>query len=323
MAEKPSNVDQWLERETPRVRKALERASRLVFLFAGLVVVGALVQHHASRQAARVFGNATYVIWDGYVAQAATVVDGIHDEPYLYVVYADRHAYGDFNRDGLKDAAVIVTESGGGTGNWYTLAFLINDGEKFVHRASRVLDDRAIINSMREKKGKVLIDMFVHQEGDCMAGPTKRVRNIYAYDGPDRWGEIERSPYQRIYTDGTRAFQEIYDTPVPAQIRETFDRTIQSHESCSEDGCAFTVLEGGKQVGIFTKKFIVVGLGPSDSGGISVTLVFEGSLVSFLLEMDDGGGGRYELRSMAELPGPLGDGFIRLLQNPAYQRYWL
>lgn len=28
MAEKPSNVDQWLERETPRVRKALESASR-------------------------------------------------------------------------------------------------------------------------------------------------------------------------------------------------------------------------------------------------------------------------------------------------------
>ena len=28
MAEKPSNVDRWLERETPRVRKALESASR-------------------------------------------------------------------------------------------------------------------------------------------------------------------------------------------------------------------------------------------------------------------------------------------------------
>ena len=28
MAEKPSNVDQWLERETPRIRKALESASK-------------------------------------------------------------------------------------------------------------------------------------------------------------------------------------------------------------------------------------------------------------------------------------------------------
>jgi hypothetical protein len=253
----------------------------------------------------------------------ATLVDGVHDEPYLYVEYADRYAYGDFNGDGLKDAAVIVTESGGGTGNWYVLAFLINDGEKFVHRASRVLDDRAIINSMREKNGKVLIDMFVHQQGDCMAGPTKRVRNTYVYEGPYRWGEVEKSPYQRIYTDGVQVFQEIYGTPIPARIRETFDRTLHAHDNCSADGCAFTVLDGGKPVGIFTKKFIVVGLGPSDTGGVSATLVFEGVLVPFSLEMDDRGGGRYELRNMAELPGPLGDGFIRLLQNPTYQRYWL
>ncbi|MBI3332805.1 MAG: hypothetical protein HYZ93_01795 [Candidatus Omnitrophica bacterium] len=280
-------------------------------------------QAWASRQAAQIFGNTTYVIGNKYATQEATLVDGVHDEPYLTVEYTDRYTYGDFNGDGLKDAAVIVTESGGGSGNWYVLAFLINDGEKFVHRASRVLDDRAIINSMREKNGKVLIDMFVHQKGDCMAGPTKRVRNTYAYEGPDRWGEVEGSPYQRIYTDGAGAFQEIYSTSIPVQIRETFDRTIHDRENCSEDGCAFTILDGGKQVGIFTKKFIVVGLGPSDSGGISATLVFEGSLVSFSLEMDDRGDGRVELRSMAELPGPMGDGFTRLLQNPAYQQYWL
>lgn len=298
-------------------------AAGFIFLLATLIALGLYSQAYASRQAARIFGNATYVMGNEYATQLATLVDGVHDEPYLTVEYADWYAYGDFNGDGFKDAAVIVTESGGGTGNWYILAFLINDGEKLVHRSSRVLDDRAIINSMREKNGKVLIDMFVHQEGDCRAGPTKRVRNLYAYEGPDRWGEIEGSAYQRIYTDGAQAFQEIYSTPVPVWIRETFDHTTHAHENCSEYGCAFTVLDGEKQVGIFTKKFIVVDLGPSDSGGIYATLVFEGALVPFSLEMDDRGGGRYELRKMAELPGPLGDGFTRLLQNPAYQRYWL
>ena len=156
-----------------------------------------------------------------------------------------------------------------------------------------------------------------------MAGPTQRVRNTYAYEGPDRWEKIEGSVYQRIYTDGAKAFQEIYSTPVPVQIRETFDRTVHDHQNCSEAGCAFTVLDGEKQVSIFTKKFIIVDSEPSDSGGIYATLVFEGALVSFLLEMDDLGGGKYELRKMVELPGPLGDGFIRLLQNPTYERYWL
>ena len=299
------------------------RLSRFLFLFAGLIVLDAFAQQQASRQAARIFGNATYVMWDGYAAQTTTLVDGIHDEPYLYVRYDGQYVYGDFNGDGVQDAAVILIENNGGTAEWYTLTFLIHDGETLVHRASRVLDDRAIINSMRETNGKVLVDMFVHQEGDCMAGPTKRVRNVYAYEGPDRWGEVEESPYQRIYTDGAKAFQEIYDTPIPAQIRETFDRTIHTHETCSVKGCAFLVLDGERPVSVFTKKFIVVNHGPDDSGGISATLVFDGVPVPFLLEMDERGGGRYELRNIAELPGLLGDGFVHQLQNPAYRRNWL
>ncbi len=299
------------------------RLTRLVFLSAGLIAIRAFSEKYASGQAARIFGNATYVMGNGYAAQVATLVNGVHDEPYLYVRYDDKYVYGDFNGDGLKDAAVIVMENNGGTAEWYTLAFLINDGERLVHRASRVLDDRAIINSMREKDGKVWVDMFVHQEGDCRAGPTKRVRNIYAYEGPDRWGEVEESAYQRIYADGLRAFQEMYDTSIPAQIRQTFDRTLHAHQACPADECAFIVLEGGKPVDIFTKKFILVDVGPDDSGAVSATLVFEGTSNPFLLRMDDTGGGTYELRTMTELPGLVGDGFVRQLQNAAYHRYWL
>lgn len=145
-----------------------------------------------------------------------------------------------------------------------------------MHRASRVLDDRALINSMREKNGKVLVDMFVHQKGDCMAGPTKRVSNTYAYEGPDRWGEVEKSVYQRLYTDGAEAFQEIDSTSLPVRIRETFDRTIHDHENCSADGCAFTVLEGGKPVSIFTKRFIVVGLAPETAAEFQRPLFSKG-----------------------------------------------
>ncbi|MBI3011811.1 MAG: hypothetical protein HYY58_04920 [Candidatus Omnitrophica bacterium] len=297
--------------------------SRIVCLLAGLVATCVFSEKYASGQAARIFRNATYLMGNEYGVQAATLVDGIHDEPYLYVRYGDQYVYGDFNGDGLKDAAVILMENNGGTAEWYALAFLINDGEKLVHRASRELDDRAVINSMREKDGKVWIDMFVHQDGDCMAGPTKRVRNVYTYDGPDRWGEIEESPYQRIYSDGSKAFQEIYGTPIPAQIRQAFDRTLHVHQTCSAGGCAFTVLDAGKPVGIFTKKFILVDVAPDGSSGVSATLVFEGASSPFLLRMDDTGGGTYELRTMAELPGLLGEGLVRQLQNPAYRRYWL
>ena len=308
------------------------RLTRLVFLSAGLIAISAFSEKDALGQAARIFGNTTYVMGDGHVSQAATLVNGIHDEPYLHVRYDNKYVYGDFDGDGLKDAAVIVIENNGGNADWYTLAFLINDGEKLVHKASRELDDRTIIHSMREKNGKVLIDMFVHQEGDCMAGPTKRVKYLYAYDGPDRWGEavpladrggsIFESSYQRIYADGVRVLQEIYNTPIPAQIRQTFDRTVRvDHDACSD--CAFTVLDGEKQVGIFTKKFIIVDLEPDGFGSVSTTLVFEGTSNPFLLWMDDIGGGRYELRNITELPEPLGEGFVHQLRNPAYRHYWL
>ena len=127
--------------------------------------------------------------------------------------------------------------------------------------------------------------------------------------------------YQQIYADGVRALQEIYDTPIPTQIRQTFDRTILDCGACSD--CAFTVLDGGERVSIFTKKFIIVGLEPDGFGDIVATLMFEGARHPFLLRMDNVGGGRPELRNMTELPEPLGEGFVHQLRNPAYRRYWL
>ena len=293
-----------------------------LLLLVSLVGIKTFPQKYASRQAARLFGNTTYVVGNEHGAQTVTMVNGVHDEPYLHVQYDDKYVYGDFNRDGLKDAAVILIENTGGNADWYTLAFLMNDGEKLIHKASRELDDRAIINSMREKNDNVLIDMFVHQEGDCMGGPTKRVRNIYSYDGPDNWRKIKESPYQRIYADGIRYLQGIYQTPFSLQIRKTFDQTVcVDHDSSLE--CVFTTPGEEKAGNIFSRKFIIVDLERDDVGSVTATLVFEGLPNPFLLWINDIGNGRHELRKIAELPGSLGEGFTQQLQNPSYQRYWM
>ena len=143
----------------------------------------------ASNEANKIFGNMTYFFDDGPTLEgkaAAKLVSGEHEEPYLNVYYENKYVYGDFNHDGLKDAAVIITENTGGNADWYTLAFLINDGTKLVHKASIDLDDRAIIHSIREKNGKVFIDMYVHGPDDSRGGPTKRVKNLYQYVDPDK-----------------------------------------------------------------------------------------------------------------------------------------
>lgn len=143
----------------------------------------------ATDKANKIFGNMVYFFDDGPALQqrtAAKLVNGEHEEPYFNVYYEHKYVYGDFNHDGLKDAAVIITENTGGNSDWYTLAFLINDGMKLVHKASFILDDRAIINSLREKNGKVFIDMYVHNPDDSRGGPTKRVKNLYQYVDPDK-----------------------------------------------------------------------------------------------------------------------------------------
>ena len=135
------------------------------------------------------FGRMNYFTDSPESAQKITVVNGygVVKDRLLHVslCYEGNYIYGDFNRDGLKDAAVIIWGGQSSTACYGYLAFLINDGKQLVHRVSYFLEDRATINSMKEHNGKVVIDMFVHQDGDCMAGPTRRVKNVYDYLCPD------------------------------------------------------------------------------------------------------------------------------------------
>ena len=168
----------------------LKRFGIGVCIVLGLIFCAVLLLEHQSRIAAhKLFGNMTYMTDSPYIVEKVTLINGkrvtrngrLHHSMY----YEGRYIYGDFNRDGLKDAAVVIAQSEGGTGHFLELAFLINDGRRLVHRVSHYLGDRVIVNSVKERDSKVTIDMFVHQEGDSMGGPTKRVRNVYDYLNPD------------------------------------------------------------------------------------------------------------------------------------------
>lgn len=160
------------------------RLNHLVLFFCAIFF---LCGFTSNKEAAQVFGNMTYYLRNEKHTEDVTLKNGKFYKRYCWdVFYDNRCVYGDFNHDGLRDAAVIIVVNyGGGNTNDYILAFLINDGHKLIHKASRYLDNWAIINSLKEKNGKVLVDMFVHQKGDCNAGPSKRVRNVYEYLGPE------------------------------------------------------------------------------------------------------------------------------------------
>ena len=128
-----------------------------------------------------------------YIAEKVTLANGYrvvwNGRLHISLTYEGQYVYGDFNHDGLEDAAVLIMENEGGSGCFRSLAFLMNDGTKLVHQKSGYLGDRVIINSLKERNGNVVVDMFIHKETNCRAGPTKRVKKVYEYGGPEVWVE--------------------------------------------------------------------------------------------------------------------------------------
>jgi hypothetical protein len=137
------------------------------------------------RQAAEIFGNMTYYVGNEHSSESVTLVDSLYRSAFLNVFYENKFVYGDFNHDGLKDAAVILEKNSGGSAYVLSLNFLINDGKKLVHKAFRKLEDGSDVNKISQRNGKVLIDMYIRQKNDWARYPLKRVKNVYKYTGAD------------------------------------------------------------------------------------------------------------------------------------------
>jgi len=149
----------------------------------------ALFGYQATAAANKRFANMTYQTSCPYLAEKITLVNGhgvVWDGiAHVSIDYEGRYVYGDFNHDGLNDAAAVITESQGGSDDERFLAFLMNDGMRLVHRRSAYLGDSAIIKSVTAHGDRVVVDMLIHQPGDCQAGPTKHVVKAYEYSEPD------------------------------------------------------------------------------------------------------------------------------------------
>ncbi|MBI2104536.1 MAG: hypothetical protein HYT90_02990 [Candidatus Omnitrophica bacterium] len=124
------------------------------------------------------------------------------------------------------------------------------------------------------------------------------------------------------FGDGVTELQEIYTTPIPAEIRRNFDRTIRIHDTCPE--CHLGVLDGEKFIGLYTKKFLVVGVSPNSFGGVWAVIAVEGEpRDAYRLWLYDVENDEYDLRSIEELPEFLEEKLVRQLLSPEYRQYWL
>ena len=264
----------------------------------------------AAAELDKIFGNRTYFTTSSDVPRL-NLIDGSRTAWYgrlhISLNYEGHFVFGDFNRDGLRDAAVVVVENEGGNLDDYSLAFLIHDGKELIHRRSVHLGFWSIINSVKEHAGKVVIDMFVHQEGDCNAGSTKRVRRMVDYLdlGPGTLVPVPQTEDASLeadlrYVDRNQEIQTICDTGIPSKIREVFAR---------EDNA------------LFTRRFMVIEMAPTGPGGFQAILVFEGVLRPlrvWFTALEN----RYVLRSAESLPIFLDDILLDETRSLAYERFW-
>lgn len=288
--------------------KFKETAIAVMVLLIGCFIFPSESQARVSEK--KFLGNLTYFTGNRDVPKL-NLIDGSRTAWYGHCSVSlnleGHYVFGDFNRDGLRDAAVVIFQNEGGNLDEYSLTFLINDGTKLVHRNSAHLDFWAIINYIWQRDGKIFVDMFVHQEGDCNAGPTKHVKRVFDYQGlgpetlvSDERGEEAPSEGDLRYVDRNQEIQDILDARVPAEIRKTFDRMGNP---------------------LFARKFMVIEMAPVDSGGFQAVMIFEDIPPPFraqFVAMKN----EYVLRSMEELFVPIGEILLDEIQDLAYERFW-
>lgn len=91
-------------------------------------------------------------------------------------------AFGDLNGDGLEDAVVILTLNGGGTGTFFYLVALLNQGGVPVQAAVASVGDRQVVNSLQIAEGKITLDFLTQGPNDGMCCPSQHKLRSYVLD---------------------------------------------------------------------------------------------------------------------------------------------
>jgi hypothetical protein len=144
---------------------------------------------------------ATVQLTDGQYQQGTdtTTMD------YARVALTDFVAIGDLTGDGVAEAAAIVFENYGGTGNFAFLTIFTNVNGQPVFLYSTMIDDRPMIKSITIDNGEVHLDAVTHGFEDpacCPALPTTR-RYVLANN------TLRVMNYTTATTDGAKRIIEI------------------------------------------------------------------------------------------------------------------
>ena len=104
---------------------------------------------------------------------------------YLSVSMLDQAAFGDLNSDGTPDAAIILAENYGGSGQFMYLVPVFNSGGFPSPSSGYFLGDRVTVNSIGIANSRITLDMLVHSPNDALCCPSQAMTQSFKfYWGP-------------------------------------------------------------------------------------------------------------------------------------------
>ena len=133
--------------------------------------------------------NGTY--YAPYYQRTVKLVNGAYSEgsgaEQYSVKMLDTVAFGNLNSDGIGDAAVILVENGGGTGDFESVAAILNKGGAPSQAGQAPLGDRVKINSLTINAGMVVLDTLVQGPNDPMCCPSLPETQSFRVVGNTLW----------------------------------------------------------------------------------------------------------------------------------------
>ncbi|MCH7605230.1 hypothetical protein IID24_04565 [Patescibacteria group bacterium] len=121
--------------------------------------------------------NAEY-FGDGVDGRIVKLVDGHYERSFpgmasqYTISLNDKVAFGDLDNDGDNDAAVILAESGGGSGTFMLLVIVENDGGKPRYVTHIELGDRIGINAIEINVENIVVNLLMHAKEDGLCCPS-------------------------------------------------------------------------------------------------------------------------------------------------------
>jgi hypothetical protein len=144
--------------------------------------VGATATPHpaASGLTADQLKNMPYQLVNASAPRSVILSGGTFTSPdpaavdYVRAKLLDSIAFTDLDGDSQPDAAVLLAENYGGTGEFVSLIAVLNRNGQPEQNASVYIDDRPHINSLTADNGVITLDVVVHAPNDPMCCATQR-----------------------------------------------------------------------------------------------------------------------------------------------------